>query len=456
VLHRDVKPANVLVRKGPGGWQVKLIDFGLAVGGQALRATARAGGTGPRSVLWDSLAGTLRYAAPEQLGQLPGVAVGPAADLYGLARTGCYALFGTPTPLLKHWRGIPQGLADLLGQCLEEDPRARPAGCAEVLSRLEALGTLPGPEAESAVGEPPPAVPGAPGHTPAPERVPGRLAPGPGEARGADGLVCAHCQTAVPAGDLVCPQCGQPLPARAGPKLSARRRPTARIDHPPEGSAVGSPTVEIDWPPPEGEGLGRRVRRVRLLDRLRQLQGALTAAEKSRRQLGVTVLGLLLGGVLALLVGAAVGQSVDNSRRLAREYESLHPRPRFPSEFDPEYRDAEGRTDFRRLWADQRLHNDYPQAQHLYVMRHRNEGTVVFLTVLSGGLTLAVPPLLLRWRRRLQRNAATASCKEQARRLSESYPDAVREWGGEQVLENAALVAELVRALEKEPAGSLA
>jgi serine/threonine protein kinase len=31
ILHRDVKPANVLVRRDPSGWQVKLIDFGLAL-----------------------------------------------------------------------------------------------------------------------------------------------------------------------------------------------------------------------------------------------------------------------------------------------------------------------------------------------------------------------------------------------------------------------------------------
>ena len=37
VLHRDVKPANVLARRNGDDWQVKLIDFGLA-----LRAASRA------------------------------------------------------------------------------------------------------------------------------------------------------------------------------------------------------------------------------------------------------------------------------------------------------------------------------------------------------------------------------------------------------------------------------
>ncbi len=31
ILHRDVKPANILVRKDAGKWCVKVIDFGLAI-----------------------------------------------------------------------------------------------------------------------------------------------------------------------------------------------------------------------------------------------------------------------------------------------------------------------------------------------------------------------------------------------------------------------------------------
>ena len=31
ILHRDVKPANILVLKDDDGWKVKIIDFGLAL-----------------------------------------------------------------------------------------------------------------------------------------------------------------------------------------------------------------------------------------------------------------------------------------------------------------------------------------------------------------------------------------------------------------------------------------
>ena len=31
ILHRDVKPANLLVRREESGWQLKVIDFGLAL-----------------------------------------------------------------------------------------------------------------------------------------------------------------------------------------------------------------------------------------------------------------------------------------------------------------------------------------------------------------------------------------------------------------------------------------
>src|SRR5262249_38145177 len=141
ILHRDVKPANLLVRRPAAGadWQVKLIDFGLA-----LRRTGRDTLLASSNTLTgSSIAGTLDYAPPEQMGKLPGTPVGKAADVYGFARTCCYGLFQTPQPLPRHWRSIPEPLADLLESCLEDQPARRPQDFQAVLDRLEGLGPKP-------------------------------------------------------------------------------------------------------------------------------------------------------------------------------------------------------------------------------------------------------------------------------------------------------------------------
>ncbi len=147
ILHRDVKPANLLVSLNRGGdGAVKLIDFGLALrrtGRETMLASSR-------TLAGSSIAGTLDYAAPEQMGKLPGVAVSPASDVYGFARTCCYALFQTPQPLMRHWRSLPADLAELLEACLEEQPANRPRTFAEVLTVLDRLGGVPTPSAPSA------------------------------------------------------------------------------------------------------------------------------------------------------------------------------------------------------------------------------------------------------------------------------------------------------------------
>lgn len=141
VLHRDIKPGNVLVRRGGSGLEVKLIDFGLALRATATGTTRKS--SLDRTLAGSSIAGTLDYAAPEQMGKLPGVPVGPASDVYGFGKTCCFALFGTPQPTFQHWQKIPAALAELLGRCLADQPRERPADFAAVLRQLDRLSLAP-------------------------------------------------------------------------------------------------------------------------------------------------------------------------------------------------------------------------------------------------------------------------------------------------------------------------
>src|SRR5262249_33771263 len=81
ILPRDVKPANLLVQCSPVSprpesgarvserrdYTAKLIDFGLALRATAAPSTMRS--SLDRTLLGSSIAGTLDYAAPEQMGK---------------------------------------------------------------------------------------------------------------------------------------------------------------------------------------------------------------------------------------------------------------------------------------------------------------------------------------------------------------------------------------------------
>ena len=81
LVHRDVKPANVLIADPDGEEHVYLSDFGLSVHG-----AGAAGGDGG----W---AGTLAYLAPEQI---RGEALDARTDVYALGCVLFHALTGRP------------------------------------------------------------------------------------------------------------------------------------------------------------------------------------------------------------------------------------------------------------------------------------------------------------------------------------------------------------------------
>ncbi|MFN9441454.1 MAG: protein kinase domain-containing protein [Planctomycetota bacterium] len=140
VVHRDVKPANVLVRDD---LSPVVIDFGLARD-QQLGVSLTASG---------AAMGTLAYMAPEQLGRDPG-AVGPRTDVYALGLVLYRALLGrdlradvadvvqaASRPFVlgaRAARALPGDLQAILYACLDPRPRQRYASMQALADDLRA------------------------------------------------------------------------------------------------------------------------------------------------------------------------------------------------------------------------------------------------------------------------------------------------------------------------------
>jgi tetratricopeptide (TPR) repeat protein len=155
IVHRDVKPSNVLL--GPDG-RVKLADLGIATAVEDTRIT-----------MSGTVLGTAAYMAPEQL---EGHEPGPSVDVYALAVLAWESLSGrrayegrTPLeiahrkaaeapPLLSEaWPDAPPAVVAVLARAMGHDLSARPVTASAL---VEALAEALEPVARRAKAPPPP------------------------------------------------------------------------------------------------------------------------------------------------------------------------------------------------------------------------------------------------------------------------------------------------------------
>ncbi|MFC6010523.1 serine/threonine-protein kinase [Nocardia lasii] len=143
LLHRDVKPANIMLREdgsGSGEERALLTDFGIA----------KAIDEGTSLTQTGSLVATLRYAAPEQL---DGRGANPRSDQYSLACTLFHLLAGRPPytatsagalvgahlmqpvpRIAQVMPGLSPALDAVFARALAKDPAHRFGTCAEMVA----------------------------------------------------------------------------------------------------------------------------------------------------------------------------------------------------------------------------------------------------------------------------------------------------------------------------------
>ncbi len=156
IVHRDVKPANVLLGRDGA---VKLADLGVADVADRTRITEMG-----------ALVGSFSYMAPEQL---DGADPSPAMDIYALAALAYEMLSGVrarpednplalahaiatqpPPDLRKAWPAAPRAAAEALASGMAADPHRRPTSAGELVRRLQSALRPPPPPAS-----PPPPSP---------------------------------------------------------------------------------------------------------------------------------------------------------------------------------------------------------------------------------------------------------------------------------------------------------
>ena len=143
VIHRDLKPQNILLHVAGDSIQPKITDFGIAktVGELGLTRTGE-------------VMGTLEYASPEQLKDSKSVDI--RSDIYSLGvllyrmATGRLPFTGSPARLIKQVLHkeppapieAPSSLHPLIMRCLEINPSDRYSSCHELRDAFFAAGDI--------------------------------------------------------------------------------------------------------------------------------------------------------------------------------------------------------------------------------------------------------------------------------------------------------------------------
>lgn len=171
LLHRDVKPSNIMVVSDGGQEAVKIIDFGIAKAMDDHQGALTATG---------EVFGSPLYMSPEQC---QGIKLDARSDIYSFGcvmyemLTGVVPLKGDTlvSTVYKHMNEepralseaaagvtVPADLAAIVMKCMRKSPADRYASCGEIVDALSRVSSDPGP---TPVADAMSSAVGAPGHS---------------------------------------------------------------------------------------------------------------------------------------------------------------------------------------------------------------------------------------------------------------------------------------------------